>query len=79
MDDTRDRIRVESLPAYAPDLNPWSEGGRHHLKRVEMHNRVCQDLEELHERFHWGAARLRHKPYLVRSFSAQTGLALETT
>jgi transposase len=29
---TRGRIRLEGLPGYAPDLNPWDEGGWHHLK-----------------------------------------------
>jgi transposase len=76
---TRDRIRVESLPSYAPDLNPWDEGGWHHLKHVEMRNLVCRDLEELHEQFHLAVGRLRHKPHLVRSFFAQAGLTLETT
>jgi transposase len=74
---TRDRIRLESLPAYAPDLNPWDEGGWHHLKHVEMRNLVCRDLEELHEQFHLAVGRLRHKPHLVRSLFAQAGLPLK--
>jgi hypothetical protein len=45
----RGAIRVEALPGYAPDLNPWDEGGWNHLKNVEMANVVCRDLEELHE------------------------------
>jgi transposase len=72
---TRGRIRVEPLPAYAPDLNPWDTGGWHHLKHVEMRNLVCRDLEELHEQFHLAVGRLRHKPHLVQSFFAQAGLA----
>ena len=28
------KVRVEALPGYAPDLNPWDEGGWHHLKNV---------------------------------------------
>jgi transposase len=74
---TQGRIRLESLPAYAPDLNPWDEGGWHHLKHVEMRNLVCRDLEELHEQYHLAVGRLRHKPHLVRSFFAQAGLTLK--
>jgi transposase len=76
---TRGRIRVEPLPGYAPDLNPWDEGGWHHLKHVEMRNLVCRDLEELHEQFHLAVGRLRHKPHLVPSFFAQAGLTLDKT
>lgn len=76
---TEGRIWVAPLPAYAPDLNPWDEGGWHHLKNVEMRNLVCRDLEELHEQFHLAVGRLRHKPHLVQSFFAQAGLTLETT
>ena len=49
---TKGKVWVEALPGYAPDLNPWDEGGWHHLKDVEMRNLVCRDLEELHEEFH---------------------------
>lgn len=71
---TRGRVWLEALPGYAPDLNPWDEGGWHHLKHVEMRKLVCQDLEELHEQFHLALGRLRQKPHLVRSFFAQAGL-----
>jgi transposase len=73
---TRGKIRLEALPGYAPDLNPWDEGGWHHLKHVQMRNMVCRDLEELHEQFHLAVGRLRQKPRLVRSFFAQAGLVL---
>ena len=76
---TRGQVRVEPLPGYAPDLNPWDEGGWHHLKHVEMRNLVCRDLEELHEQFHLAVARLRQKPHLVRSFFAHAGLTLGKT
>jgi transposase len=74
---TKGRIWLEALPYYAPDLNPWDEGGWHHLKHVEMANLVCRDLEELHEQFHLAVARLRQKPRLVQSFFAQAGLTLQ--
>lgn len=75
--ETRGKVSVEALPGYAPDLNPWDEGGWHHLKGVEMRNLVCRDLEELLQEFHLAVGRLRQKPELVRSFYAQAGLKLE--
>ena len=73
---TRGRVRLEALPGYAPDLNPWDEGGWNHLKNVEMRNLVCKDLEELHEQFHLAVHRVRQKAWLVHSFFAQAGLRL---
>jgi transposase len=74
--ETHGMVWVEALPGYAPDLNPWDEGGWHHLKDVEMANLVCRDLEELHQEFHLAVGRLRQKPHLVRSFFAQAGLKI---
>lgn len=76
--DTHGAVRLEALPGYAPDLNPWDEGGWNHLKHVEMRNLACRDLEELHEQFHLAIGRVRHKPRLIRSFFAQAGLEIET-
>jgi transposase len=73
---TRGKVWLEALPGYAPDLNPWDEGGWHHLKDVEMRNVVCLDLEELHQEFHLAVGRLRQKPHLIQSFFAQAGLRL---
>jgi transposase len=73
---TDGRIRLEFLPGYAPDLNPWDEGGWHQLKHVQMRNLPCRDLEELHEEFHLALDRLRQRPSVVRSFFAQAGLTL---
>jgi transposase len=76
---THGKVRLETLPGYAPDLNPWDEGGWNRLKNVEMRNLVCKDLEELHEAFHLAVHRLRQKPKLVLSFYAQAGLRLQAT
>jgi len=73
---TRGKVRLEALPGYAPDLNPWDEGGWNHLKNVEMRNLICKDLEELHEEFHLAVNRLRQKAWLVHSFFAQAGLRI---
>jgi transposase len=76
---TRGKVRLEALPGYAPDLNPWDEGGWNHLKNVEMRNVVCRDPEQLHQEFHLAVARLRQKAWLIHSFFAQAGLELEIT
>jgi transposase len=76
--ETRGKVRLEALPGYAPDLNPWDEGGWHHLKDVEMRNLTCRDLEELLQEFHLAVGRLRQKPALVRSYFAQAGLKVDS-
>jgi transposase len=68
-------VWVERLPGYAPDLNPWDEGGWDHLKHVEMRNLVCLDLDELHLQLHLAIGRLRQKPHLVSKFFKAAGLA----
>jgi len=73
---THGKVRLETLPGYAPDLNPWDEGGWNHLKNVEMRNMACRDLEELHEQFHLAVHRVRQKNWLVYSFFQQAGLRL---
>jgi transposase len=73
---TRGRVWLEALPGYAPDLNPWDEGGWHYLKDVEMRNLVCRDLDELHQELDLAVGRLRQKAHLIRSFFAQAGLKL---
>jgi transposase len=76
---TKGKVWFEALPGYAPDLNPWDEGGWNHLKNVALRNRVCLDVEELHQEFHLALHRLRSKPHLVQSFFAQAGLRIEKT
>ncbi len=73
---TRGKVWLEALPGYAPDLNPWDEGGWNHLKHVQLRNVVSRDIEELHEQFHLAVNRLRHRPHVVQSFFTQAGLAL---
>jgi transposase len=76
--ETRGKVWLEALPGYAPDLNPWDEGGWHHLKDVEMRNLACRDLEELLQEFHLEVGRLRQRPESVRSFFAQAGLKVDS-
>ena len=58
------RLQLAPLPPYAPDLNP-DEGVWNHLKRVELKNRCCQDLDELHWERGLAIRRLRRRPYLL--------------
>jgi transposase len=69
-------VWVERLPGYAPDLNPWDEGGRDHPKHVELRNLVCLDLDELHLQLHLAIGCLRQKPHLVAKFFKAAGLTL---
>jgi transposase len=56
-----ERLHLELLPSYAPELNP-DEGIWRYLKRVELRNVCCQDLLELLVEFTLATKRLRHKP-----------------
>jgi transposase len=69
------KIHLEELPSYAPDLNP-TEWMWNHLKHVEMRNLVCLDLEQLHMELHLAIGRLRQKPHLLKSFFKGAGLNL---
>lgn len=68
-------VHLERLPAYAPDLNP-DEGTWRHLKRVELSNTCCTDLDHLHKQLSLAIFRLRRKPCLIQSFFAHAGLPL---
>ena len=65
--EARGKIHLEPLPAYAPDLNPvewlWK-----HLKKVELRNLTCLDLDQLHMELHLALGRVRQRRALVRSF-----------
>jgi transposase len=69
------QIHLEPLPPYAPDLNPvewlWK-----HLKKVELRNLTCLDLEQLHMELHLALGRVRQRLALVRSFFEGAGLEL---
>ena len=66
-------VRLEKLPAYAPDLNP-DEGVWQHLKHVELRNLCCRDLDHLSLELNLAVKRLRQKPSLIQSFFAGAGL-----
>ncbi len=55
------RLHLERLPAYAPELNP-DEGVWNLLKRGELKNRCCRDLDELAWEVGLAIRRRRRKP-----------------
>jgi transposase len=66
------RLHLEQLPGYAPDLNP-DEGVWNHLKRVELKNRCCQDLDELRWELGLAIRRLRRRPHALAACFSQCG------
>jgi transposase len=66
------RLHLEQLPGYAPDLNP-DEGIWNYLKRVELANVCCSDLNELQRELIRAKERLRHKKEIIKSCSRECG------
>jgi transposase len=66
------RLHLEQLPGYAPDLNP-DEGIWNYLKRVELGNVCCTNLDHLSTALIRARERLRHKREIVQSCSWQCG------
>src|SRR5260221_9369100 len=69
------RLHLEQLPGYAPDLNP-DEGIWNYLKRVELGNVCCRDLQHLSTELIRARERLRHKREVIRSCSQQCGYSV---
>ena len=67
-----DRLKLEQLPSYAPDLNP-DEGVWKHLKYVEFKNVCCQTLSELRIELRKAKERLRHKRDVILGCIRQPG------
>lgn len=67
------RILLERLPAYAPDLNP-DEGIWHYLKHVELGNVCCRNMADLQDKLTRATQRLAAKPELIQACFAQVGL-----
>jgi transposase len=67
-----DRIHLEQLPGYAPELNP-AEGIWNYLKRVELKNLCCQSLSHLHYELTKAKEPLRHKIDVILGCIRQPG------
>lgn len=59
-----ERIWLERLPGYAPDLNP-DEGIWHYLKHVELKNLCCKDMNHLGNELAAAVERLSAKPDII--------------
>lgn len=59
-----ERIWLERLPGYAPDLNP-DEGIWHYLKHVELKNICCKDFGQLRYELSAAVKRLSAKPEII--------------
>jgi transposase len=62
-----DRLHLERLPAYAPELNP-GEGLWAYLKGVELRNICCFNLAHLRAELREAVKRVRQKPRVIRGF-----------
>jgi transposase len=67
------RLHLERLPAYAPELNP-DEGVWQQLKGVELGNVGCVDLPHLHRELREAVKRVRRKPRIIQGCFQGAGL-----
>jgi transposase len=70
-----ERLWLEQLPSYAPELNPV-EGIWRQLKRVHLRNICCRTLTELRYELRLATANLRHKARVLASFPKLCGYEL---
>ncbi len=61
------RLHLERLPAYAPELNP-GEGLWAQLKGVELRNLCCCNIPHLRKELRDAVKRVRRRPRLITSF-----------
>jgi transposase len=61
------RLHLERLPAYAPELNP-GEGLWQQLKGVELRNVCCSNIPHLRHELRDAVKRVRRRPRLITSF-----------
>jgi transposase len=67
------RLHLERLPAYAPELNP-GEGLWQQLKGVELRNVCCVDLPHLRGALRDAVKRVRRKPRILQGCFLGAGL-----
>lgn len=70
-----ERLWLERLPAYAPELNPV-EGVWRYLKRVQLRNVCCRTLSDVRYELRLATANLRHKAQLLASLPKLCGYQL---
>jgi transposase len=69
------RIHLERLPAYAPELNP-QEGVWNLLKRVELKNVCCLNVQHIQRELRRAKERLRHRRSVLCQCFAHAGCLL---
>ncbi len=69
------RLWLEQLPGYAPDLNPV-EGIWQYLKRVRLGNVCCRTLTEVRYEVRLATATLRHKNTVLANLPKHYGCPL---
>jgi transposase len=67
------RLHLERLPAYAPELNP-GEGLWQQLKGVELRNLCCFDIPHLRGELRDAVKRVRRKPRILQGCFQGAGL-----
>jgi transposase len=67
------RLHLERLPAYAPELNP-DEGLWQQLKGVELRHLCCFDLRHLWNELRTAVKRVRRKPRILKGCFTGAGL-----
>jgi transposase len=70
------RLQLERLPAYAPELNA-DEGIWNYLKRVELRNVCCPNLQQLRHALREAAIRLCQKPRVIQGCVREAGYPVE--
>jgi transposase len=70
-----ERLHLERLPGYAPDLNP-DEGIWNALKRVELRNLCCRDRRHLRRELRLATMRLRRKQDVILGCIREAGYHL---
>ena len=69
-----ERLALEALPGYAPDLNPLDTGVWHWLKDVALANVCAANLAELKQELRLAIERLRRKPAVIKASFAEAKL-----
>jgi transposase len=67
-----ERIELEMLPSYAPELNA-AEGVWHYLKGVELRNVCCYSVAHLKAKFVEATRRLQARPDIIKACFHQPG------
>jgi len=71
---TDPKIRIEWLPAYAPELNP--EEYCHGSVKQQLRNTTPDSIEQMQRQIDRGFNRLRQRPKLLLSFCNHAGLGV---